>query len=64
MDLLFSNDRHGHYPESWYAATAMTLDAFPALEGETRADVCIVGAGYTGLSAALHMAEAGLDVVL
>ena len=64
MDLLFSNDRRGAYPPSWYAATAEPLAPFAALSGETRADVCIVGAGYTGLSAALHLAEAGLDVVL
>ncbi|SFE55605.1 NAD(P)/FAD-dependent oxidoreductase [Roseivivax sediminis] len=64
MDLLYANDRHGEYPESWYAATAEPLARLPALAGETRADVCVVGAGYTGLSAALHLAEAGLDVVL
>ena len=29
-----------------------------------RADVCIVGGGYTGLSSALHLAERGYDVVL
>ncbi|MDX1780865.1 MAG: FAD-binding oxidoreductase [Thalassovita sp.] len=64
MNLLHSNDRKGEYPQSWYAATAQTLDPFPELEGETRADVCVVGGGYTGLSAALHLAEAGFDVVL
>ncbi|GGG62542.1 gamma-glutamylputrescine oxidase [Salipiger pallidus] len=64
MDLLFSNDRKGEYPESWYAATGMELPSFKALRGDVRADVCIVGGGYTGLSAALHMAEAGLSVVL
>ncbi|MEP3332852.1 FAD-binding oxidoreductase [Sedimentitalea sp.] len=64
MNLLFSNDRRGEYPDSWYAATANPLDHFAPLRGETRADVCVVGAGYTGLSAALHLAEAGLDVVL
>ena len=64
MNLLYSNDRRGEYPASWYAATAHELPAFPALEGEARADVCVVGAGYTGLSAALHLAEAGLSVVL
>ena len=64
MDLLYSNDKKGQYPASWYAATATPMDPFPPLKGETRADVCIVGAGYTGLSAALHLAEAGLDVVL
>ncbi|SNR25923.1 NAD(P)/FAD-dependent oxidoreductase [Puniceibacterium sediminis] len=64
MDLLFSNDKRGQYPQSWYAATADTLEPFAPLKGETRADVCIVGGGYTGLSAALHLAQAGLDVVL
>ncbi|MEO9779367.1 MAG: FAD-binding oxidoreductase [Sedimentitalea sp.] len=64
MNLLFSNDRRGEYPDSWYAATANPLDHFAPLRGETRADVCIVGAGYTGLSAALHLAETGMDVVL
>ncbi len=64
MNLLHSNDRRGEYPRSWYAATARPPDPFPPLRGETRADVCVVGAGYTGLSAALHLAEAGLDVVL
>jgi gamma-glutamylputrescine oxidase len=34
------------------------------LKGARRADVCIVGGGYTGLSAALHLAERGLEVVL
>jgi len=34
------------------------------LQGETRAKVAIVGAGFTGLSAALHLAEAGQDAVL
>jgi gamma-glutamylputrescine oxidase len=64
MNLLFSNDKTGKYPDSWYAATANALPPFAPLRGETRADVCVVGAGYTGLSAALHLAKAGLDVVV
>lgn len=64
MNLLFSNDRRGDYPDSWYAATANTMDRYAPLRGEIRADVCVIGAGYTGLSAALHLAEAGMDVVL
>lgn len=64
MNLLFSNDKRGEYPPSWYAATANPMEQFDPLRGETSADVCIVGAGYTGLSAALHLAEAGMDVVL
>ncbi|MBN7784536.1 FAD-binding oxidoreductase [Ponticoccus gilvus] len=64
MDLLFANDRRGAYPDSWYAASVNLPEARPALRGAVRADVCVVGGGYTGLSAALHLAEAGLDVVL
>ncbi|MDQ0304786.1 NAD(P)/FAD-dependent oxidoreductase [Ancylobacter polymorphus] len=52
------------HPKSWYAATANRFSPLPPLQGGTRADVCVIGGGYTGLSAALHMAEAGLDVVL
>ena len=52
-----------HAP-SLYAATADAALAFPALTESRRADVAIVGGGYTGLSAALHLAEAGVDVVL
>lgn len=51
MNLLFANDRQGRYPPSWYAATANDLPAFAPMRGQEKADVCIVGAGYTGLSA-------------
>ncbi|HQY43830.1 MAG TPA: FAD-binding oxidoreductase [Paracoccaceae bacterium] len=64
MNLLFANDKAGHYPDSYYAATKADLAPFPELKGATRANVCIIGGGYTGLSAALHLAKRGLDVVL
>ena len=64
MDLLTANGPPGRYPDSWYAATATLLAPFPPLGSQTRADVCVIGGGYTGLSAALHLAEAGLDVVM
>ncbi|SNX72764.1 gamma-glutamylputrescine oxidase [Cereibacter ovatus] len=64
MNLLYANDRPGEYPRSYYAATATDLAAFPTLQGEVRADVCVIGAGYTGLSAALHLAERGYSVAL
>ncbi|MBI1218872.1 MAG: FAD-dependent oxidoreductase [Rhodobacteraceae bacterium] len=64
MNLLHTNDRPGTYPPSWYTATATPLAPFPALEGAARADVCVVGGGFTGLSAALHLAQRGLSVVL
>ncbi|WP_204113957.1 NAD(P)/FAD-dependent oxidoreductase [Shimia biformata] len=64
MDLLTANDRRGEYPASWYAATVDPLPPFPELKGEVTADVCVVGGGYTGLSAALHLAERGFSVAL
>ncbi|MBB5690942.1 FAD-binding oxidoreductase [Roseomonas alkaliterrae] len=51
-------------PPSLYAETAAPAAPTPPLEGEHRADVCIVGGGFTGLSAALHLAEAGASVLL
>jgi len=47
-------------PASLWAATAGAPLALPRLIGEQRADVAIVGGGYTGLSAALHLAEQGV----
>ena len=64
LNLLYANDRRGQYPDSWYAATATPLEPFPPLKGAQKADVCVVGGGYTGLSAALHLAQAGRDVIL
>ena len=64
MNLLYANDRRGEYPPSYYAATATPLDPFAILQGAVTTDVCVVGGGYMGLSAALHLAEAGHDVVL
>jgi gamma-glutamylputrescine oxidase len=52
------------HPDSYYAATAIGTEDRPALKGQERADVCVIGGGYTGLSAALNLAERGYDVVL
>ena len=52
------------YPPSWYAASAVLLTPQPMLEGDIDADVCILGAGYVGLSTALELAEAGYRVVV
>jgi glycine/D-amino acid oxidase-like deaminating enzyme len=48
--------------ESLWSATARGAPTCPALQASARADVAVIGAGYTGLSAALHLAEAGADV--
>ncbi len=52
------------YPSSWYAATAEGLTEPEPLRGAERADVCVIGAGFTGLSAALNLAERGMKVVV
>lgn len=58
-------DRWPHADDSWHAATAAApRPAFPPLDGPARADVCVVGGGYAGLTAALRLAQAGMDVVL
>ncbi len=51
-------------PRSLWAATARPAPETPPLQGNVEADVCVVGGGFTGLSAALHLAEAGTRVVL
>ena len=40
------------------------MDPLPQLDAEIRAEVAVIGAGYTGLSAAMHVAEAGRDVLV
>ena len=52
------------YPDSYYVATAKGLADYPALEETVTADVCVIGGGYTGLSAALNLRELGYEVVL
>ncbi len=52
-----------HAP-SYYAATANRQLSFAPLAGEVRADVCIVGGGFSGLNTAIELAERGFSVVL
>ena len=49
---------------SWYEATIGNRPEYPPLDGDRQADIVIVGGGFTGLSAAVHLAQAGVDVVL
>lgn len=64
LNLLHANDRPGQFPASWYFATAVPFGKRVALGGKTSCDVCVVGGGYTGLSAALHLAKSGLKVIV
>lgn len=50
------------YPPSWYAASVPPLAPRAPLRGHARADVAVLGAGYTGLTAALALAEKGYRV--
>ena len=52
-----------HAP-SYYAASRTPTPLRPTLQGTVQADVCIVGAGYTGLSSGIALAEAGYKVVV
>jgi gamma-glutamylputrescine oxidase len=49
---------------SYYQATANRIVSGSELLGDVTADVCVIGAGYTGLSAALELAQAGYKVVV
>jgi len=52
------------HPDSYYSATVNRQLELPSLRGELRADVCVIGGGYTGLSSAIHLADRGYRVVL
>jgi gamma-glutamylputrescine oxidase len=64
MNPLYRNDRPGVFPESYYAATSDIPAPRPPLDGDARADLAVIGAGYTGLSTALHAAGKGLKVLV
>jgi gamma-glutamylputrescine oxidase len=57
-------DNPGHPSGSYYVASAAALPSQPPLSGQTRCDVVIIGAGFTGLGAALALAGRGLAVTV
>jgi gamma-glutamylputrescine oxidase len=63
-DALRGAAPDAEYPASYYAATARGVVAPVRLTEALRTDVCVIGGGYTGLSAALHLRQRGCDVVL
>lgn len=62
LSLLDANDELGKHAPSWYAASAAPLIEFPSAKGELKFDVAIIGAGFSGLSSALHLSELGYRV--
>lgn len=58
------NDRAVRWPPSLWAAVTPAGPELPELAGTQQADVVVLGAGFTGLSTALHLREAGIDVAV
>ena len=65
MKRIFSGFAYSDAPRDtcWWAETAIAPE-WPRLEEQRKVDVAIIGGGYTGLSAALHLAEAGARVAV
>ncbi len=57
-------DQKQEHTGSYYAASANEHTDYPLLQGAQSADICVVGAGFTGVSTALTLAERGYSVVL
>lgn len=49
---------------SWYEASVSNRPVYPTLDGSRQTDAVIIGGGYTGLSAAYHLARNGFSVIL
>ena len=66
MTFKLNQDRSdtSEHPKSYYHASINQDLKLAPLDGSNRADVCIVGGGYTGLSCALHLAKRGYKVIL
>lgn len=62
LSLLDANDSAGKHAPSWYASSAKSLKEFPSAKGNLKFDIVIVGAGFSGLSSALHLSELGYKV--
>ncbi|MGR3621143.1 NAD(P)/FAD-dependent oxidoreductase [Pseudophaeobacter sp.] len=65
MKRIFSDYAYGPGPRNncWWDETIAT-PIWPEQSGELQVDVAVIGGGFTGLSAALHLAEAGASVAL
>ena len=61
---MLAINRKQEHTGSYYAETVNKSTAYPALEGAETADVCVVGAGFTGVATALTLAERGYSVAL
>ena len=56
------NTSNVRWPDSLWAATTPSGPELPELTGTQQADVIVIGGGFTGLSTALHLREAGVEI--
>jgi glycine/D-amino acid oxidase-like deaminating enzyme len=65
MRYVYENAAYGPDPiRDLYWSTTVPPVSFPTLDGSHKTDVAIIGAGFTGLSAAYHLGQAGVDVTV
>src|SRR6056297_1639775 len=65
MMRIFPKHTYGDGPRArCYWGETVSDPGYPQASGQMRCDVAVIGAGFTGLSAALHLAEAGASVVV
>ena len=63
-NFLYANDQRATYPSSWYAQSVDHGPKRAGLDQPLTCDICVIGAGFTGLSTALHLAQKGFRVVV
>lgn len=54
----------GSKPDSYYLSSARDIQSYPTLKGESKTDVCVIGAGLCGISSALELASQGYRVIV
>lgn len=59
-----NDEQKQEHTKSYYAASVNEVTNYPILEGAKSADICVVGAGFTGVATALTLAERGYSVAL
>ena len=64
IDLLKINDPKGELPDSFYKYSLKKEIRYPTLSKNYKSQICIIGAGFTGLSAGLCLAESGFEVII
>ena len=63
MQRIYEPRAYGPQGACWWAETLAPMD-WPALPGDRSTQIAIIGGGFTGLSAALHLAQDGAEVTL